>query len=217
MKKMTSSQELLAKYLHEIGAIKFGAFRLKLHETHPHAPLSPLYIDLRVLRRFPEAKKVAIDVYEALVKSLKFDLLADVPTAATPLVSSLSDRLNVGMITPRGDSKKHGSGAKIDGMIDEDKGKTVVMIDDLVTGADSKIEAAETLKKHGLVVHDVVVLVDREQGGAIQLGKSGLTLHAAISLSQLFEYYLRTGILNEAKLKEIKQGIDAITAYLKTN
>ena len=76
-----------------------------------------------------------VDVYEELIRPLQFDLLADVPTAATPLVSSLSDRLGVGMVTPRTDAKTHGSGASIDGLLNSDQGKRAVLIDDLVTMA----------------------------------------------------------------------------------
>ena len=39
---------------------KFGAFRLKLHETLPEAPLSPIYLDLRVLQSFPDAMDAAV-------------------------------------------------------------------------------------------------------------------------------------------------------------
>ena len=44
------------------GAIQFGAFRLKLHEDRPDAPLSPLYINLRLLRSYPDQMDVAVDV-----------------------------------------------------------------------------------------------------------------------------------------------------------
>lgn len=116
---------------------------------------------MRALRKVPEAKEAAITVYEELVRPLQFDLLADIPTAAMPLVSSLADRLQVGQITPRTDSKAHGTGTKVDEMLPENKGKTAVLIDDLVTHADSNLEAAEILKAQGVNVHDVV-LVDIE-------------------------------------------------------
>ena len=115
---LTEAQEELAQDLFEIGAIKFGEFTLKVHQSHPEAPLSPIYIDLRMLRRFPDAKSKAVDVYQELLKPLPFELIADIPTAATPIVSSLSDRLGVGMITPRMGSKGYGVDAKIDGFVD---------------------------------------------------------------------------------------------------
>ncbi len=212
---LTKFQELLIHKLYEIGAIKFGEFRLKIHDENPEAPLSPIYIDLRILRRFPEAKKIAIDVYLELLKPLKFDLLADVPTAGTPLVSSISDRLDIGMITPRGDSKKHGSGAKIDGFQEEDKGKIAVLIDDLVTHADSKLTPAQTLKDHGLIVKDIVVLVDREQGGKDQLAKNNYTLHSAFTLNQMLDSYLKNNSITKVEYERIQEGIAKIAEFLE--
>lgn len=41
---LTNIQEKLLSQLFDIGAIKFGNFKLKLHDTYPEAPLSPIYI-----------------------------------------------------------------------------------------------------------------------------------------------------------------------------
>lgn len=211
---LTEAQEALSSQLFEVGAIKFGNFRLKLHDKNPEAPLSPVYIDLRILRRFPEAKTAAVRVYEELVQPLRFDLLADVPTAATPLVSSLSDRLGVGMVTPRTDAKVHGSGAKVDGLLEADKGKTAVVIDDLVTRADSKLEAVNVLKENGVVVKDVVVLVDRKQGGEEQLAAEGYTLHSALTMDQMLQFYARTGKVNQDVYHDAVQRLQTLNQFL---
>ncbi len=136
---LTEPSRELVLQLFDIGAIKFGAFKLKLHEKKPDAPLSPLYIDLRILRSFPAVMDLAIHVYKELIHGLNFDLIADVPTAATPIVAILSHELKIGMISPRKDEKEHGIMAKIDGVFQ--KGNVVLLVDDLVTQADSKLEA----------------------------------------------------------------------------
>ena len=183
---LTEVQERLCIQLYDVGAIKFGKFKLKLHDTHPEAPLSPVYIDLRVLRRFP----------------------------ATPLVSSLSDRLKVGMITPRTDVKAHGSGAKVDGLLDKDRGKTVVLIDDLVTRADSKLEAAGILTEHGLRVKDIVVLIDREQGGEKQLAAKGFKLHSAFTMNKMLEFYVRARKIDQATYEDVMSRLKELNRFL---
>lgn len=213
--QLTAVQKELSDQLFQIGAIKFGQFKLKLHEKSPNAPLSPVYIDLRALRRFPKAKSIAVDVYQELLQPLKFDLLADILTAATPFASSLSDRLEVGMITPRTDSKTHGSGAKVDGMLETDKGKTAVLLDDLVTRADSKLEAAEILWAQGLVVKDVVVLIDREQGGKEQLSESGLELHSALTMKKMLDFYVGTGLIDKSEHQRVVAGIGELNEFLR--
>lgn len=212
---LTRKEKELADNLLEIGAFKFGNFKLKLHREHPNAPLSPVYIDLRLLRRYPRAKKIAIDVFEELIKEVKFDLLADVPTAGSPFTSSLSDRLMIGMVTPRIDKKEHGSGARIDGLGPRDKGKTVLLVDDLITTSTSKLEAANFFKLHGMKVKDVVVLIDREQGGKAQLKKNKIKLHFSLTLDRLLDYYLSSKKISQKEYDEIHKKIDKLTNYLK--
>lgn len=194
---LTAAEKRLALQLFEIGAVKFGAFRLKLHERKPDAPLSPIYIDLRILRSFPEVMKSAIAVYRELIRGLEFKLLADVPTAATPIVGILSHELGVGMISPRKEEKEHGIARKIDGVFT--RGDIVLLVDDLITQADSKFDAIKVLEENGVRVRDVVVLIDREQGGVEELERSGYVCHSAFKLRGLLKYYLAEGKISEAE------------------
>ncbi|HKV85296.1 MAG TPA: hypothetical protein VJN88_12120 [Ktedonobacterales bacterium] len=195
---LTDKQRVFADALLTSGAVKFGAFRLKLHETQPDAPLSPLYVDLRVLQSFPDALDAAVATLAELIETekLAFTRYAGIPMAATPLTAVLSHITRIPMITPR-ELKSHGSGESINGAYIP--GETVLAIDDVVTHADSKIEAIRVLEANGLIVRDVAVLVDREQGGPRMLADAGYTLHAALRLSQLLAYWRTTG------------GIDATT------
>jgi uridine monophosphate synthetase len=194
---LTQTQRAFADALLETGAVKFGAFRLKLHEKQPDAPLSPIYVDLRTLRSFPDALDEAVLSLVEMIAAhgVSFDLYADVPQAATPLVAVLSHITRVGMITPR-EAKTHGAGDAINGA--HAPGQTILVIDDLVTRAESKLEAIHILEAHGLIVRDVAVLVDREQGGAAELAAAGYQLHAAVTLSQLLDHWRATGGIDEA-------------------
>lgn len=187
---LTEINKALALKLFEIGAIKFGAFRLKLHEKKPDAPPSPIYIDLRILRSFPDVMDSAIDVYQELINGLKFDVLADVPTAATPIVAILSYKMRIPMISPRKEEKKHGIKRPIDGVFSE--GQIALLVDDLITLADSKLEAISVLEENNIVVRDIVVLLDREQGGVEELKKRGYACHAAFTLRELLKFYLES-------------------------
>ena len=174
--------------LFNIGAVKFGQFKLKLHEKNPTAPLSPIYIDLRLLRSFPDVMNLSIDIYQCLIEDLSFDLLADVPTAATPIVAILSNKIRVPMISVRMDKKKHGTGVSIDGAFK--KGQTAIVIDDLITGADSKFAALSILENNGLIINDIIVLLDREQGGVKELESRGYNCVCAMGITELLSIYL---------------------------
>jgi uridine monophosphate synthetase len=200
---LTERQRIFADHLLASGAVRFGAFRLKLHEQQPDAPLSPIYINLRVLRSYPDAVDATVDVLAELIaaRSLRFDLYADLPTAATPFVAVLSHHTRVPMITPR-QPKTHGL---VEGTIDGafSPGQTVLLVDDLVSHAESKLETAHVLEANGLRVRDIAVLIDREQGGPAQAAAVGYTLHAAVRVSQLLAYFLRTGGIDHQRYVEV--------------
>jgi orotate phosphoribosyltransferase len=201
---LTERQRTFADALLASGAVKFGAFRLKLHESQPDAPLSPLYVDLRVLQSFPDALDAAVATLMELIESahLDFARYAGIPMAATPLTAVLSHITRIPMITPR-EPKTHGGGGGIDGAYLP--GEIALAIDDVVTHADSKMEAIRVLEASGLLVRDVAVLIDREQGGPRMLAEAGYTLHAAVKLSQLLDHWRSTGGLDPATDARIRE------------
>lgn len=194
--EMTDKQRAFADALLAVGAVKFGAFRLKLHETQPDAPLSPIYVDLRTLQSFPDAQDAAALALAELIEreGLRFTRYAGIPMAATPLTAVLSHITRVPMITPR-EEKSHGAGGTINGVFTP--GETVLAIDDVVSHANSKLEAIRVLEGNGLVVRDVAVLVDREQGGPEQLAAAGYRLRAAVRIGQLLDYWRAVGGIDD--------------------
>lgn len=184
--ELTKSQQRVARAVLEAGCIRFGQFTLQSGRS------SPIYVDLRLLRSLPLQKRTVVSEYKRLLKPVEFDLLADVPTAATPIVSSLTDRfLQDGLIkpqiTPRHDAKAYGSGNVIDGVFQ--KGQVAVLVDDLITTAASKLRAIGILEEAGLAVRDVVVLVDRDEGGGEELKQRGYRLHASMTLPEMARFY----------------------------
>jgi len=193
----------LAKQLFNIGAVKFGQFRLKLHEKYPKAPLSPFYIDLRLLRSFPDVMDLAVDIYQNFTKNITFDLLADVPTAATPIVAVLSNRIRIPMISVRMDKKNHGTGYPIDGYFKS--GQIALVIDDLITGADSKFAAISMLQNNGINVKDIIVLLDREQNGVNELKAKGFNVYCAMTITELLSFLLTEGKISNEIYDTVKE------------
>ena len=117
------------------------------------------------------------------------------------------------MITPRADAKAHGAGMKVDGLLDSDIGKTAVLIDDLVTRADSKLEAVSILTAQGLTVKDIVVLIDRKQGGREQLAAQGLDLHAALTMDKMLGFYVEVGRLSQERYQDTVDRLEALNRF----
>ena len=51
----------------------------------------------------------------------------------------------------------------------------------------SKFEAIAVLEEAGLIVNDLVILIDREQGGRELLASKGYTLHSILTISQCLD------------------------------
>lgn len=209
----------LALALHEIGAVLTAAsqhplvvkrtdpqgkiqrgFRLKLHEKNPAAPLSPFFLNLRTQdnpkpgplteQHVEMAAKCMRDV---LPQGLVFDAVAGVPRAGDPFAKALA-RL-IGKPCIELEKYEHNGIRRVASL----KGKIpasvrkVLLIDDLVTKADSKREAIEIFRDNSIEVTDAAVLADREQGGRNELDEWGCTLHSVFTITELFDLYVGAG------------------------
>jgi orotate phosphoribosyltransferase len=146
-------KEVFAEKLFDIGAFKDETqspngrgFTLALHEKYPEAPLCPYYLEIAAVQSDLVAKRLAVNLFESLVTaSIGLPhLLAPIPQAIVPVVSSLSDKMRIPMITPR-KKQGHGSRAPIDGIYEP--GQSVVLFDDLISGGDSKFPALQVLSE----------------------------------------------------------------------
>ena len=61
----------------------------------------------------------------------------------------------------------------------------------------------------GLKTTDVVVLIDREQGGEATLKKNGLKLHAVLPLSRVLRVLEKEGKMSKELVEEVQQFIAA--------
>ncbi len=192
----------LADGLLAAGCIKFGEFTLK------SGLKSPLYIDLRQLVSSPRLLAQVAEAYLPVLGTLKFARLAGLPYAALPIATAISLRGDYPMIYPRKEAKTYGTKAEIEG--EYHAGETVVVIDDLATTGGSKFEAIEKLINAELVVRDVVVLIDRQSGAKEALAEAGYNLHALLTITELLDYWERTGKVENDK-------IEATRVFLKSN
>jgi uridine monophosphate synthetase len=169
----------LVRRLHAIGGVRFGEFVLKSGAT------SPFYVDLRVVISHPEVLAEVGRLMAAEVLRCRADRIAGIPYAGLPLAVAASLTAGVPLVYARRAEKTYGTRRRIEGNFEP--GERVVVIDDIVTDGGSKLEAIEPLEAAGLVVEDLVVLVDREQGGRERLLAKGYRLHAVLTISQCFD------------------------------
>jgi uridine monophosphate synthetase len=187
----------LADGLLSAGCIKFGEFTLK------SGLKSPIYIDLRLVITYPRLLAQVGAAYLPVLAGLKFDRLAGLPYAAIPIATAVSLQGGYPMIYPRKEVKTYGTKAEIEG--DYHAGETAVVIDDLTTTGGSKFEAIEKLTGAGLLVRDVVVLIDRQSGAREALAEAGFTLHPVLTITQLLDYWEDTGKVGKGQIAATRQ------------
>ena len=185
----------LARALFEAGCIRFGDFLLK---SGAH---SPVYVDLRLLVTYPRLLAQVARSYARLLRPLHYDRIAAIPYAGLPIGTAVALETGDPLIYPRREVKAHGTRRSIEG--EYRSGERVVLLDDVITSGGSKLEAAESLLAAGLVIEDVVVLIDREQGGAEELAGRGYRLHASLTLSQIVDSLSEDGLLAPSEAQRV--------------
>ena len=76
-------------------------------------------------------------------------------------------------------------------------GQHALLVDDLITTGGSVIATANAMRKQGLVVRDIIVLIDRDQGAARRLQQHGLHLLPILSLRTMLNYYMSEQLIRE--------------------
>lgn len=186
-KPRPSSATALTLNLFDASCIRFGKFVLASGKT------SPIYIDLRLLPSYPTLFRQVISAYVQLLIPLEFDLIAAIPYAALPIGTMVALEMGRSLIYPRKEAKTYGTARTIEGVFSP--GMRAVVLDDLITTGDSKLKAIEPLEQAGLKVEDIVVLIDREQGGKEFLEARGYRVYAFLRLREMLEILVKEGRL----------------------
>ncbi|MBI2675942.1 MAG: orotate phosphoribosyltransferase [Candidatus Aenigmarchaeota archaeon] len=194
-----AARKEIAIGLHRIGAVKFGEFTLK------SGMKSPYYITLRLLISHPElllkVGKMLGEFIESKVANV--DRLIGVAYAGIPLATAVSIATGMPSCYTRREVKEYGISNLIEGELKD--GENIVIVDDLITDGQSKIEAMERIRNAGVKVNikGVAVLLDREQGGKDVLAGHGVQLFSVMTITEVAGWLKEEGLVAEDSYRSI--------------
>ena len=110
------------------------------------------------------------------------------------------------LVYPRLEKKAHGSGAVVEGVWKP--GERAVMLDDLITTGGTKREAAGVLREAGLVVEDLIVLIERGKEGRLDMKAAGIRLKAWACIDDLLEAGVAAGFLEAAGASRVLEYVE---------
>ena len=181
---------------YKLEIIKFGKFTLKSGiESHFYVDLRPLASDPKIL------KKLAEHLLEILPKDNKLDLICGVPYAALPMATVMSLLSEIPLIMKRKEAKGYGTKKLIEGIYKQ--GQSCLLVEDVITSGKSLLETIAEVEKEGLKVSDIVVVLDRQQGGKELLEQKGYRVHTLFTITEVVKILHEAGEIDNEQVAKI--------------
>lgn len=181
---------------YKLGIIKFGRFTLKSGIE------SPFYVDLRPLASDPKILKNLANYLLEMLPLDNFDLICGVPYAALPMATAMSLESYIPLIIKRKEAKAYGTKKLIEGIYQ--KGQNCLLVEDVITSGKSLVETIAEVEAEDIKVSDIVVVLDREQGGKELLESKGYNVHTLFNISEVCCILKENGELSEDEVKRIQ-------------
>ena len=196
-------QEETSKILLEINAIKLS----------PNKPFvwasgwkSPIYCDNRIILSNPKIRNIIKKFLSHTISENfeKPDAIAGVATGAIGIGMLVADYLDLPFIYVRPEAKKHGRKNQIEGEIE--KGKKVMVVEDLISTGKSSIGAIRALKSHGLSVIGMVAIFTYEFGISEEnINTENLKLKTLSNYSTLLKIAQKTEYISKSECKILEK------------
>ncbi len=190
-------ERVVASILMEIGAV---ALKADPPFTWASGRLSPIYCDNRLLMSHPGRRKEVAQGFVSLIEARGWnpEVIAGTATAGIPHAAWVADLMDLPMIYVRSAAKGHGKGNKIEGSLD--KGRRVVLIEDLISTGGSSLEAAQGVLNAGGELQGVAAIFTYGLPIAAQrFEKASVDFATLTSFTVLMEEALSKGILSAAE------------------
>ncbi|MGB2769896.1 MAG: orotate phosphoribosyltransferase [Candidatus Zixiibacteriota bacterium] len=153
-----------------------GQFKLR------SGKISSFYWDKYRFESDPSLLSAVVDEMQKLLPG-SLDKLAGMEMGGIPLVTCLSLKTGKPCLFVRKIAKLYGTCNLVEGGFQA--GETAVVIEDVITVAGQVCASVKQMRELGLMVQDVVCVIDRQQGGRENLTDIGCLLTSVFTLDEL--------------------------------
>jgi orotate phosphoribosyltransferase len=149
---------------------------------------SPYYVDCRPVTHSAEGLTLIGEIIFDLIKDQGVQAVGGLTMGADPLAHAVAlisyqQGQPINAFSVRKFVKGYGAGGRIVGPVQP--GERVAVVEDVVTTGGSVLEAVNSAREFGLTVAQVIILVDREEGGREPVEEQVPRVQAVFTLSQL--------------------------------
>ncbi len=171
--------ECLADALKE--CIKYGDFILASGKK------SKYYVDIKKASTDPRMLKLIAQHITHILKlhSIYPDYIGCVALGGVPIAVAVSLETGLPLLLIRKETKEYGTKGQIVGEIE--RGKSVLLVEDVTTTGNSVLKAIKILRYEGLVIQHVIAIVDREEGAFKNLEGVDVEFIPLVSISELIK------------------------------
>lgn len=192
-----------AKFLLEIKAVKLNN---KQPFTWASGNKAPIYCDNRITLSHPNIRTFIRQEFVKMVEANLglVDAVAGVATGGIPQGALVAQELGLPFVYVRAEAKKHGMGNRIEGEIEA--GKSVVVIEDLVSTGKSSLLAVEALREQGCHVKGLLAVFTYGLAEAEKnFTAAKVPLYTLTNYNDLIECAVQLELLPAADLKSLQE------------
>jgi orotate phosphoribosyltransferase len=189
-----NNKKAVAEKLLQINAIKLSVDK---PFTWASGWKSPIYCDNRKILSFPYIRDfIKSEICNLIFQSYESaEMLAGVATAGIAWGAMAADQLKLPFIYVRPKAKEHGLGNQIEGFYE--KGKKIVIIEDLISTGKSSLLVADVLQQEGLEVQGMVSIFNYGFDTATNAFKqANIPLHSLTDYNSVIELAIEKGYIS---------------------
>jgi len=195
------------------GLVLFGERVAEEYALH-----TPIFIDLRhrlydQLQTLSALGRALCDRIRQIADPNRPQQVIGIPDTATPLAlaTALASHEGGGAPFSYGQLRKQpanypggrSGGSAYMGIGDPDR--EITLLDDVMASGETKLWSIDELAKDDLHVARILVVVDREQGGAEILERRGYPVHSLYKINELIDYYASDGRIDRETAERARE------------